>query len=839
MALGSKIGKQHSSTDFLKNVPDSQILVEAAVRRGQSMTDLIEPQSPSMARVDLARWKNALMAAQNVDFPNMNPMFEVYDNIMIDNTLTSIIDTRILKVKQAKFKLIDKAGNPNFEAKKLLEKEWFNHFIELAMLAQFEGFSLIEVFDFDPLTNELQKVSRVNKYHVKPKKGIVTKQPNDDNGFDYTQNPFYISVGQANNLGLLYKAAPHILAKKFALGTWAEYNEKIGIPFRTVHTNTTDKTRQQQLAVIMDKMGSAGWAVLQENEKVELLTNNGSDPTKCFEQIIVKLDSEPAMLILGQSSTSNSQNNKGTYGSMQILQDISDDRHEADLVTLKYLTNNVLMPRLVQLSTAYSVFSKLYFEWDKSEDLSVKETVDYVVALSAMYNIDPEYVTSKTGIPIIGLKQANTSTPPVDTKKKILTSKIQAFYSTKCCANSLPVAINSNGFEPDILRIAKAIFDNKQKGIVDIQLMKKTANELMNALNTSYTTSTDNGNIELYNQLRDNVHVFSGFKTYEQLRAITDKLTDENGKVRSFNDFKKEALALNQTYNVRYLNAEYNHALTSGAMASQWLDIQANKDILPLLEFDATLDNRTTSVCKSLDGVRLPVDDEFWHNYYLPLHWGERSVIRQVASGTLSDKSKIDAPTLQPMFKGNVGRDGVAFPDTHPYYDVINKDKKEILKTVERVYPKESDYKEIYKSKSGGTVSIHSTHKKNEIKDNTRVAKILADNKHKVKLLDYLENRKNPDASIDEIVSDFKKMDANTKSSFYNQVSRASDQLVSICVIELHKDVTTNNLIDYITYSLANKSRKKTVKELWLLKGKTIIKINRKDIYNNKFIELL
>lgn len=332
MSTRSKIGKQHTSSEFLKHIPDSEILVEAAMRRGQSMTALIEPQSPSMARVDLAKWKMALIAAQNVDFPNRNLLYEVYDNVMIDNTLTSIIDTRILKAKQAKFVLVDKSGTPNAEAKKLLEKEWFNVFIELALIAQFEGFSLIELFDFDTTTNELLSANRVNKYHVKPEKGLVTKQPNDDKGLSYLDNPFYIPVGDIEKLGLLLKAAPHVLAKKFALGTWAEYNEKIGIPFRTVHTNTTDKSRQQQLGVIMDKMGSAGWAVLQENEKVELLSISGTDPTKCFENLIAKLDSEIAMLILGQSSTSNSQNNKGTYGSMQILQDISEDRHEADLV---------------------------------------------------------------------------------------------------------------------------------------------------------------------------------------------------------------------------------------------------------------------------------------------------------------------------------------------------------------------------------------------------------------------------------------------------------------------------------------------------------------------------
>lgn len=834
MSTGSKIGKTYPSDHFIKSIPDSQILVEAAMRRGQSMTALIEPQSPSLQRVELATWKNALMAAQNVDYPNRNPLHVVYDNIMIDNTLTSIIDSRILKAQQAKFMLVDKAGKPDTEAMKLFEKEWFQKFIELALTSNFEGPVLIEIFDFNPDNGELAACTRVNKYHVKPEKGLVTKEPNDEKGWDYTTNPYYIAVGDVKKLGILYKVAPHILAKKFAIGTWAEFNEKIGIPFRTVHTNTTDKTRHQQLAVIMDKMGSAGWAVLNEGEKVELLSITGTDPTKCFENLIAKLDSEAAMLINGQSSTSNSQNNKGTYGSMKILQDISEDRHEADLVFLKYLINGVLMPRLIQLSPAYKSFANLYFEWDKSEDLKASETVDYVTKLAAYYEIDTDWITKKTGVPIKGAKQLNPSVPPTDPKKKNLIAKINAFYGDKCCSHHQPVAANKNGFEPDVLRIAKLIFEGKQKGVVDMALLKKTATELRNALTTGYTTNKDDKNIELNNQLERNVYVFSGFKTYQQLRDITDKLRDDNGNVRNFSDFKNEVIKINESYNVRYLAAEYDHALVSAQMASQWLDIQANKDVLPLLEFDATLDNRTTSVCRGLDGTRLPADDPFWNTYYLPLHWGERSVIRQVAGGTISDKSKIDAPTLQPMFKGNVGKDGVIFPDTHPYFEASKADKAKIMDAVNKVYPDPNDFKKVYTSKSNNVVTLHSTHKADEIKYNKSVAKILADNKHDVSLLSYAEGRKNPDAEIDGIVSDFKNTAVGTKSAIQGAIKHAGKQLVNIVVITVPKDIHNHNIVSALYASLSDESWNKTITEAWIIKGKELVKVKRTDIIAKK-----
>lgn len=418
MSTGSKIGKVYPSQDYLKHIPDSVIMVEAAVRRGQELTTLIEPQTPAMSRIDIGKWKMAVQAALNPETPNRNPLYEVYDNIMIDNTLTSMIETSILKAQQAKNMLYDKNGKPDIEAKKLFEKQIFLDFIRLALTKKYEGPVLIERFEFDPVTGELTACKRVNKYHVKPELGIVTKEPNDDKGWPFTDNPYYFLVGEKDELGLLYKAAPHILAKKFALSTWAEFNEKVGIPFRTVHTNSTDKLRHQQLGIIMDKMGSAGWAVLTEGEKVELLDISGTNPTQCFENLIKKLDSEVAMLINGQSSTSNSQNNKGTYGSMEILQEISEDRHEADKTYLKYLINEVWIPGLIMLSPAYAGLKDRYFDWDNSIELSVKETVEYVVELSTVYDVDPDYVTQKTGIPVTTKKVAENPIAPKGALKK-------------------------------------------------------------------------------------------------------------------------------------------------------------------------------------------------------------------------------------------------------------------------------------------------------------------------------------------------------------------------------------------------------------------------------------
>ncbi len=687
--MGRKHHNKFKKPIGLDQFPDEQILVEAAIRRGQSVSELIKPTSPSPGRVSLQEWKFADLALQNIETPNWNPMLRIYDNIDIDLDLTSVTETRSLKVQQAKYNLVDANSKPNEEAKKLLDKTWFRDFIKIAMRRVTRGYQLAEIFDFDD-KGELLKCDFVNPFHVKPTKGIVTIQESDEIGTSYlegNQQLYYIPIGKKNDFGLYRKIAPIILAKKYAIGHWSSFNEKMGIPFRTVESKSTDKLRQQQLGVILDQMGSAGWAVLNEGEKVTLLEISGTNPTQCFETFINMLNAQIAMVMNGQSSTADSSKQKGTYGSLKILNEISKDRHESDLTDIKDLVNNVLIPRLILISPFYAPLKELTLEWDYSEQLSVTEVTDVIVSLTgAGYKISAEEVSKKTGLkveegPGPGVKNRISVPDPakVQAKKKSLNARLNDFYESCCNKHGLEATAKAiPSFKDDVLRIARQLFDNKHSGIVDIPLMKKTATYIREAITSGYIAIGDPIDTQMLATLERNVFVFSGFKTYQQLQSMSGMLKGNDGTLRSWPDFKTEVLKVDQKYNVNYLKAEYDHAVVCAQMASQWQDIQRNKDVLPFLQFDATNDNRTTPICSSLDGTTLPVDDSFWNTYYLPLHWGERSVIRQVSRGTATDKTKLALPDLQPMFEGNVGKTGIAFPKSHPYYEESVKTASQI-----------------------------------------------------------------------------------------------------------------------------------------------------------------
>ena len=157
-------------------------------------------------------------------------------------------------------------------------------------------------------------------------------------------------------------------------------------------------------------------------------------------------------------------------------------------------------------------------------------------------------------------------------------------------------------------------------------------------------------------------------------------------------------------------------------------------------------------------------------------------------------------PVLQPMFRNNVGIDGVVFPNTHPYFD---NDKRivEVAKQGANVArfsdPDENGYQLVYKSKQGKNVKISFEHNEDELCENFRLSKIVCDNKHNVELPPYLtgkknDGKKNVDAIVDTKKADYKTPNkngdvTNPMKSIYSAIKAANTQRCEIVIIELDK----------------------------------------------------
>jgi len=384
-------------------------------------SNIILPKSKSLSVQSIKTWKDAVTLASLAENPNRAPLMDVYRSITRDLHLKADMQTRILKVMGSKFKIVDDNGKENTDLHKLFKSQWFNRFLYHSMKAKFWGSSVIELWDLDPESLELIAVNAVPSENVLFTEGLITKEVGDETGYLYKEGiyePYYIQIGTNNDLGILEDVAPDALAKKFAKAAWTEFCEKYGIPPRWVTTDSFSDTRHKELADMMANMVNNHWAVLQGNEKIEVMQTNGANAKAVFDDFVLRRNSEMSKGILGQDGTTNSNDKSGTYGSLKVMQDVADDRHQADKTDISYLINDELMWRLEAISPVYKGLSNYRFEWDESKEMSPEELIETVVKLSgAGYAVDLQYLTENTGIPISEFKQ-ELPTPPEGEKKK-------------------------------------------------------------------------------------------------------------------------------------------------------------------------------------------------------------------------------------------------------------------------------------------------------------------------------------------------------------------------------------------------------------------------------------
>jgi aspartyl-tRNA synthetase len=193
-------------------------------------------------------------------------------------------------------------------------------------------------------------------------------------------------------------------------------------------------------------------------------------------------------------------------------------------------------------------------------------------------------------------------------------------------------------------KMIRNIYRNGMPATIDKKVTLHYANELWKGIVEGFGSDIpdvdfDTPDYTMLRHLQENVFQFSAAKNYQQLKALSQALTDGD-KVRTFSEFRTIAHSINNEHVNQWLKAEYDMAIGSSQAARMWTDFEANAEAMPLLEFDAIMDGHTTEICASLNGIVRPLNDHFWDIYYIPNHWGERSTIRQLSSGENNSHGK-------------------------------------------------------------------------------------------------------------------------------------------------------------------------------------------------------
>lgn len=367
------------------------------VQRREGYVSKIVPKTISRTRADISSWKNALRAADNVENPRRARLQNLYTDILLDAHLTSQIELRMQHSLSVPFVLKRESEIDEKNTALLKAARWKNEIDREILWADYRGNSLIEL----TTENNTLCVTSLPRNNIIPEKGILLLSEDDTTGIDYRNCREYgtwlLEFGSRTNYGLLNKAIPHVLFKRFAQSCWSELCEIYGIPPRFIKTDTQDPEMLNRAEAMLRDMGSAAYFIIDREESFEFAkgadTNGG-----VYNNLISLCNSEMSLLITGAVIGQDTKNGNRSKEESSIK--LLDKIVQADKKTLESYWNGTVIPALVKIGI---LPEGLTYELQQEEDIEklwgmTREALPYM-------DIDPEWMKDKFGIQVTGKKE--------------------------------------------------------------------------------------------------------------------------------------------------------------------------------------------------------------------------------------------------------------------------------------------------------------------------------------------------------------------------------------------------------------------------------------------------
>ena len=632
---------------------------------------------------ELSNWKLGINCFEDVYNSTTETLISVYNDIVIDAHLSASMDTRISKTTAKDHKIVDEQGEEMDETA-IFNSQWFRDFMRMSLESKFYGYSLIQFGD--RTEDGFKRVKLVPREYVYPQKYSVRNTPQNTVDLIPFNKGVYknwtIGVGTPENMGLLMKAAPLVIFKKTALGSWTEFAELFGAPFRLGKTDVRDEELRDNMFDMLENMGRNAFGVFDKDDELEFIRDSKTDSYNVFNELIERSNSELSKLVLGStmtmddgSSRSQSEVHERTTGAIE----------KEDALFLAEVVNKQLIPWLNEYH-GFNIQGTWVF--DDTENMSKPEQFKIDLELvKAGFNVPKEYFTETYGTPIDEAEEVEPD--PKGGKSldadNVLKKKVfsLASYSDSIDGDSCDICntIDLEDTPPPEWsdEFINQIITGVHSGLYTLtnlpeSLYLETADRLVKSMLEGVAESKVIPTIadpDFIRALRNNAYVFSGAKTFQEVKTMSDFLLDENGEFRSFADFKKKAEATFDQFNKHWLRTEMTQAHNTAEAASKWQQFEAEKEFFPMLRYDTAGDERVRSSHKALDGVIKPVNDPFWDTHAVPNGWNCRCELLQESEAIETPDEDIKAPEDIPeSMQFNPGKQKVLFDPEHAYFQV-------------------------------------------------------------------------------------------------------------------------------------------------------------------------
>jgi len=342
---------------------------------------------------DINDWRRSHVSATSPYYANRSRLYDLYDDVQLDGTLTGLIEKRIAGV-------LNKNIHYNVNGQKVdefdatIKSDVFRAAIKERILAKFWGVSGMEFIPGEKLA-----FISIPRKHIKPELGIIATEQSGVTGYEYKKIPNIIVCGEKNDVGLLLKCCPYAIYKRGALADWGQYIEIFGMPIRVIKYDAFDSKTKLELQEVLDESGGALALMIPKQADFEMMDGKATNADGKLQETFRKaLNDEMSIIVLGNTETTSSSSSSGyaqskEHGKQQLEITKSD---------IKEVANFLNSPEFITVLKSYGlpVAEGGEFEFEKEinlEDLKTKVAID--VAVSAKVPIEDDYWYNTYGIP--------------------------------------------------------------------------------------------------------------------------------------------------------------------------------------------------------------------------------------------------------------------------------------------------------------------------------------------------------------------------------------------------------------------------------------------------------
>lgn len=373
---------------------------------------------------------------------------------------------------------------------------------------------------------------------------------------------------------------------------------------------------------------------------------------------------------------------------------------------------------------------------------------------------------------------------------------------------------NDSGLPREFDKMAETVYRNPDKEATDL-LADSEVRKFIDRQKLVFDNAVDTALKEVpldevsVQRLKESNYVFSGIKTFHELKETFPSLLDEDGNRKPFERFLNDVQKVHKTYNVQYLRTEYNFAHTSALMAARWKKFEQDGDRY-LLQYRTMYDKRVRRTHRMMHNITLPITSPFWDKYFPPNGWNCRCTVVQVRKGKypVSDEteamnlgSQATAGKYQEMFMFNPGKRMTCFPAYNGYTirkcnrcskrpdkmqlaaDIPDNELCKACRIVQGM--KENGY--IKDKEYGDRLLISKIADKSELDDNIRAAKALLRSFPEMEMAIrghiLKHNVSNPEYLINGLVADRKGIES--EKGIASGFNKAMKQGCKIVVVDL------------------------------------------------------